>query len=152
MNYDKYPIEPEPRFYMDHKTRELYHPRGRFLYPKQHGKCFYCGKELIGRRKSYCSDSHHFLYFSTFTWRGLREIIIKRDRFKCVKCDSQDYLEVDHIIAVVNDGKYFDKENLQTLCHSCHKKKTRVDLKRPEKEKQSTKEEKKKYKILIQYL
>ncbi len=37
-------------------------------------------------------------------------------------------LEVDHKVAVANGGDMWDLNNLQTLCHSCHVKKTRRDM------------------------
>ncbi|MEE9215722.1 MAG: HNH endonuclease [Thermodesulfobacteriota bacterium] len=128
INYETYPIEPEKRYYANIKTGKLYHPRGRFLYPQQHGKCFYCGKILLGRRKSYCSDKCYKKYWLNFSWTGLRLLILERDKYKCVLCKSPDYLEIDHIVAVVNGGDYFDKDNLRTLCETCHKGKTKADL------------------------
>ena len=44
--------------------------------------------------------------------------------------DSESiYFEVDHIVAIKNGGKMWDKTNLQVLCGSCHKEKTKIDLK-----------------------
>ena len=37
--------------------------------------------------------------------------------------------EVDHILAVVNGGDMWDENNLQVLCYSCHKEKTKEDIK-----------------------
>lgn len=37
--------------------------------------------------------------------------------------------EVDHIVALKNGGKMWDKHNLQVLCNKCHRKKTNIDLK-----------------------
>lgn len=37
--------------------------------------------------------------------------------------------EVDHKIAVVNDGDMWDVSNLQVLCAECHKDKTQEDMK-----------------------
>jgi len=39
-------------------------------------------------------------------------------------------LEVDHIKAVALGGSMWDKKNLQVLCNSCHKVKTREDMKK----------------------
>ena len=36
--------------------------------------------------------------------------------------------EIDHIIAITNGGDPMNLDNLQTLCHECHAKKTRLDL------------------------
>lgn len=51
-------------------------------------------------------------------WDGLS---MKKNTFK---------LEVDHIIPISLNGKMWDKNNLQTLCYDCHKKKTAKDMKK----------------------
>ena len=48
--------------------------------------------------------------------------IFRRDNFTCQKCGSQDTLELDHIIPVSKGGSN-KKDNLQTLCFSCNRKK-----------------------------
>ena len=50
----------------------------------------------------------------------------KRDGGCCLVCGSTYQLEVDHRIALMNGGDN-SKDNLGTLCDSCHKKKTRLD-------------------------
>jgi hypothetical protein len=42
--------------------------------------------------------------------------------------DEKPMFEVDHIVAIVNGGGEFDHNNLQVLCHECHKKKTKSDM------------------------
>jgi 5-methylcytosine-specific restriction endonuclease McrA len=37
--------------------------------------------------------------------------------------------EVDHIVAIINDGDIWDESNLRVLCTECHHKKTQEDLK-----------------------
>lgn len=54
---------------------------------------------------------------------ALRYAILKRDKFKCVKCGSSGsdvVLEVDHIIPVSMGGAT-TKKNLQTLCFACNR-------------------------------
>lgn len=63
-------------------------------------------------------------------WRNLRKAAIERDGGKCVKCGSTVRLEADHIIPASEGGVEMSLENIQTLCHSCHKEKTRDELKR----------------------
>lgn len=46
-----------------------------------------------------------------------------------------DTLEVDHIVAVCNGGDFWDQTNLQVLCYTCHKKKTKEDIKKRTKKK-----------------
>ena len=40
-----------------------------------------------------------------------------------------DTFEVDHIKAIMNGGESLDKDNLQVLCYTCHKEKTKEDFK-----------------------
>lgn len=117
INYNEYPIVPVPGM----------HNKRSFSYPSQHGKCFWCGKELIGRQRSYCSSEHYYLYFNAFNWDTLRSKILKRDGWKCVKCKKSDSLQVDHKIALMNNGDFWDEFNLQTLCTPCHGTKTSMD-------------------------
>ncbi len=81
------------------------------------------GKVISGERKR-----HDKKYFD-----GLREEILERDGYKCIKCGISQkeqllkngrYLSIHHI-----DGKGSnvkkpnnEKENLKTLCGSCHTK------------------------------
>ncbi|MDO6722783.1 HNH endonuclease [Celeribacter halophilus] len=75
----------------------------------------------------------HFTRYSrpvlrTKRWKMLRHVILERDEWACVQCGSLKRLEVDHIEPVRNaPDKAFDPSNLQTLCASCHTKKTRVE-------------------------
>lgn len=62
-------------------------------------------------------------------WPELREAVLKRDNYTCVKCNCTReqahekglQLHVDHIIRLA-DGGSNAKINLQTLCSSCHGK------------------------------
>lgn len=54
-------------------------------------------------------------------------LIVEHDN-KCLQCGSEDDLEIDHIIAVSQDPSLaFDYDNLQILCHNCHKQKTKEE-------------------------
>ena len=52
----------------------------------------------------------------------MRFSIYKRDGYRCRICGSTKNLEVDHIKPIAKGGKS-TYDNLQTLCHSCNKKK-----------------------------
>lgn len=61
-------------------------------------------------------------------WRRTREFVLARDPI-CCDCHREASVEVDHIImarlwcaTLTND--YYDTNNLQGLCHSCHSRKT----------------------------
>jgi 5-methylcytosine-specific restriction endonuclease McrA len=61
-------------------------------------------------------------------WPALRLLALRRDGWKCVKCGSRHRLEVDHILSVATRPDLaFDLDNTQTLCGSCHAKKTRQE-------------------------
>jgi len=58
-------------------------------------------------------------------WPALRLAAKRRDGFKCVQCGTRGRLEVDHIQPVRDAPELsFALSNLQTLCVSCHSKKT----------------------------
>jgi 5-methylcytosine-specific restriction endonuclease McrA len=51
--------------------------------------------------------------------KNIREFIFKRDKFKCLKCKSNNKLCIDHIMPISKGGENV-LFNLQTLCHSCN--------------------------------
>lgn len=58
-------------------------------------------------------------------WRALRQEVMVRDLFRCQQCGGscagKGQAHVDHINGDSRDNR---KENLQTLCPSCHSIKT----------------------------
>lgn len=55
-------------------------------------------------------------------YRTLRKEVMERDGWQCVLCSQKGYLEVDHILSYSKHPDLrFVKENLRTLCKSCHK-------------------------------
>lgn len=75
-----------------------------------------------------CTDTFNtecFVY-----WSHLRIKIFKRDNNTCKNCNQQrsnGNLHLDHIIALSLGGSMWDESNLQTLCHGCHRIKTKED-------------------------
>lgn len=66
-------------------------------------------------------------------WAVVRLAAKRRDGWKCVQCGSKHRLEVDHILPVRDRlDLAFEITNLQTLCGSCHGRKTRVEVGHPE--------------------
>lgn len=62
-------------------------------------------------------------------WTRARRLTLERDGYKCVKCGRSDgKIDVDHIKGKEETGGIWDNslENLQTLCTSCHAKKTGI--------------------------
>lgn len=73
-------------------------------------------------------ESYDYRRSSGFT-NSLKSRCKKRDGYVCKKCGSPEYLEVDHIIEVIDGGEN-TLENLQTLCKDCHLKKTKKEIKK----------------------
>lgn len=71
-------------------------------------------------------------HYQTADWRAKRERILIRDAFVCRSCHrvvSGHEANVDHIVPL-EDGGTDDDTNLQTLCRSCHGRKTRREQQR----------------------
>jgi 5-methylcytosine-specific restriction endonuclease McrA len=61
-------------------------------------------------------------------WPALRLQAKRRDGWRCVLCGARGRLEVDHVQPVrTHPGLSLDLSNLQTLCASCHARKTRIE-------------------------
>ena len=63
----------------------------------------------------------------------VRAAILARDNHRCLLCGATDNLEIDHIVPATNGGTS-SPQNLQTLCHTCHrseKGESQVDFRKP---------------------
>lgn len=101
----------------------------RFDYPRPHRRCLVCGTELSGRKQKYCSSGHRKMYYARFTWTSVRFMVWQRDQ-KCCHCGIPlipSEADCDHITPVALGGAFWDYNNLQTLCRSCHAQKTLID-------------------------
>jgi len=64
------------------------------------------------------------------SWQDMRFQIFKRDNETCQLCGvkaSWSFFDCDHKQPIAAGGEMWDKDNLQTLCESCHKIKTKSD-------------------------
>lgn len=59
-------------------------------------------------------------------WQALRKRHLRLHPV-CEVCGSDDRLQVDHIVPISRGGGRLDPHNLQTLCHSCHSRKTATE-------------------------
>jgi 5-methylcytosine-specific restriction protein A len=95
--------------------------------------CTYFGCRNLVSKGSRCPDhplykervipEHHKLY-STAKWKKLR-ILHLRTEPACIVCNTQEDLDVDHIVPHKGDiYLFFDPKNLQTRCHVHHSQKT----------------------------
>lgn len=61
-------------------------------------------------------------------WTALRQAAKRRDGFKCVQCGASGRLEIDHVRSVREAPELaFDLTNLQSLCPTCHGRKTAIE-------------------------
>lgn len=67
---------------------------------------------------------------SSWKWEKKRQYILRRDKYLCQHCMRLGHLttatEVDHITALCNGGTD-DDNNLEGICTTCHKEKTKQD-------------------------
>jgi 5-methylcytosine-specific restriction endonuclease McrA len=61
--------------------------------------------------------------YKTQGWQRLRRRVLERDGYRCRECGRMAD-QVDHIVPVRLGGAQFDMDNCQSLCASCHSKKT----------------------------
>lgn len=53
----------------------------------------------------------------------LKNYILRRDNNRCIYCNSNYFLEIDHIKPIVHYPELaFTPSNLRTLCRKCHQK------------------------------
>ena len=69
-------------------------------------------------------------FYNSKAWRDVRELRIGMDRGICRMCGKPGN-EVDHIIELTPENIYdemiaLNLDNLQTLCHQCHTRKTKA--------------------------
>ena len=66
-------------------------------------------------------------------WRKIRKPILQRDNYLCQSCKRKGILTaaniVDHIVSKANKGTD-EPDNLETICDTCHKKKTATERSR----------------------
>ena len=94
----------------------------------------YCTEHERQRQSKYNRDDRVGRYMYGSTWRKLRTMILNQSPL-CVACQSvgiiKEAQDVDHIIPWKTGETldkqrqlFFDRKNLQTLCHACHSAKT----------------------------
>lgn len=82
----------------------------------------------LAPREPYRANHEVRRWYSQARWLALRALVLLEEPL-CKVCLSQDRTtastDVDHIVR--HEGKFerfFDRNNLQGLCHACHSRKT----------------------------
>ena len=82
--------------------------------------------------KSWRHNQHYYKrvtdpFYGGRVWKEIIKFVKQRDGYKCKKCGMVGRnMEVDHINPRKKGGMD-TPDNLQTLCKSCHSKKTRYE-------------------------
>ena len=75
-------------------------------------------------------ESNNQKFYESTAWRKLRKMHVSKNPY-CVECAKQGrYIpvqQVDHIVAIEFGGAKLDPDNLQSLCYSCHGKKSAAE-------------------------
>lgn len=79
-------------------------------------------QQIAGKRKR---QAEHAAAYGGADWQAIRRAHIAKNP-ACVQCGRiEQNNHVDHIVAHRGDERLrMDPNNLQTLCHSCHSRKT----------------------------
>lgn len=68
---------------------------------------------------------------NTIQYKRFKELLLKRDNYKCVTCKSKEKLQIDHVKPWKLYAELrFDPSNAQILCAPCHYKKSSEEGKR----------------------
>lgn len=82
---------------------------------------------MSDKRKDYARHSKKVT--RGLRWKALRMQALDRDGWACVECGTPMRLEIDHIEPVkTRPDLSYSLGNLQTLCGSCHARKTRIEV------------------------
>jgi 5-methylcytosine-specific restriction protein A len=87
--------------------------------------CRKCGTVLAGRKTAWCGKECLKAVLLLVDWSYIRRCILRRDRYVCQICGGHA-TDVDHIVELADGGSFWKWENLRSLCHPCHKAKTRA--------------------------
>jgi 5-methylcytosine-specific restriction protein A len=73
--------------------------------------------------------------YHSWQWKKLRKLKASKDPL-CEHCKRYGIYEplavVDHVKELADGGEPYDINNLQSLCHSCHNRKTAVERRKRE--------------------
>jgi 5-methylcytosine-specific restriction enzyme A len=95
------------------------------------GRCVECDQSLSGHRTPYCSRRCRWRFHGHYFWDSARSYVMLRDRYVCQICRTRRRareLDVDHIVEIARGGAALEYSNLQTVCRTCHRAKTREFL------------------------
>lgn len=108
-------ITKEDRLYFKEKAKE----RARRNKAKKK-------KKVKNRSKAFPNTWHlksesYIVFLASNYWKIVREMVLKRDGYKCMICSNTKYLQVHHDHYKNHFNEHNHLEDLMTLCRGCHK-------------------------------
>jgi 5-methylcytosine-specific restriction protein A len=84
-------------------------------------------RSWVVERKPFERDNSNADFYNSWAWRKLRKLQLDKNPL-CKHCEDNDVITkakvADHIISINRGGERLDEANLQSLCESCHNKKS----------------------------
>jgi len=84
----------------------------------------------VKERKPFERENSNSSFYNSRKWRKARKAYLDANPL-CVNCQAIDVVcvanVVDHIVPINKGGEKFDESNFQSLCSSCHNRKSATD-------------------------
>lgn len=84
-------------------------------------------RSWVVERKPFERDNNNDAFYNSWAWRKIRKVFINKNPL-CKHCDDKGMTEVatvvDHIKPINLGGDRLNEDNFQSLCESCHNKKS----------------------------
>lgn len=84
-------------------------------------------RSWVAERKPFERDNKNDTFYNSWSWRKIRKIFLSKNPL-CKHCEANGVVEpatvVDHIKPINLGGDKLNEENFQSLCESCHNKKS----------------------------
>ena len=84
----------------------------------------------VHERKPFERDNSNAEFYNSWTWRKIRKLFIASNPL-CKHCEMLDVITkatvVDHVVPINRGGERLKEENFQSLCESCHNKKSATE-------------------------
>jgi 5-methylcytosine-specific restriction protein A len=84
-------------------------------------------RSWVVERKPFERESNNETFYNSWAWRKTRKVFLSKNPL-CKHCDANGIIEsatvVDHIKPIRLGGDKLSEDNFQSLCESCHNKKS----------------------------
>lgn len=74
-----------------------------------------------GLNADHLRDDNYAVFLNSKYWNAVRNLVLKRDKFKCVICSETKNLQIHHNTYKNHFNEHKHLGDLMTLCKECHK-------------------------------